>query len=132
MDEFRATVSWAQNPSHGLGWHATVGPLVLAVHMNPNRWGWNARGASRQWLAVEFAQATVQDGIDDEQVATFAWWFAHVARRYWPELPAVFPTHAELPEGQQDGKSDVFPRGDLRADQLRERIRARLRLLGVT
>jgi hypothetical protein len=45
----------------------------------------------------------------------------------WPDLDVTsLPTHAERPEGQGDGKSDCFPLGDARADDLRARIAARL------
>lgn len=103
------------------GWSATIGDDVYCIHMGFDRWGWNARGASQRYLAVEFAQATVDRPISDAQVRAFAHFFLE-ARKFWPQLPAYFPTHAELAEGVMDGKTDVFPRGDPRTEELRARI----------
>lgn len=109
-----------------LGWHLTIGDDIYAEHMTPKQWGWNARAASQKYLGVEFAQATVALPISDAQVRAFCWWFKNVARVTWPNLPTTFPMHSELPEGIADGKTDVFPKGDSRGDELRTRIMARL------
>lgn len=130
-EEYRGTVNYVRVGASGLGWNVTVGHDVLAVHMSPRSWGHNARGASRLWLAAEFAQPTVQDEITEGQIAAFAWWFATVARPAWPRLPLSFPMHAELPEGKSDGKSDVFPAGSALADVLRARILAELQRYGI-
>lgn len=120
--EYRATVNYVGGGAAGLGWSITVGDGVYCAHMSPMHWGWNARGASRRFLAAELAQPTSDHPISDSQVSAFCWWFLNIARVAWPNLPAYFPTHAELPEGIIDGKSDVYPRGDGRADELRGRI----------
>lgn len=128
--EFYGTVGYAGQERHGLGWTATIGEDMIALHMTPAYWGWNARKASSLYLAVEFAQPTVNDPITDGQVRAFCWAFRSIWQVYWPSLPLVFPTHAELDvdgvTGKLDGKSDVFPYGDARADELRARIARRL------
>lgn len=98
--------------------------------MSAQVFGWNARAASSRYLAVEFAQGTVADAISDAQVRAFCWWMRSFALPAWPGLPLAFPTHADVERssetGQRDGKSDVFPAGDARADELRARLMARL------
>lgn len=121
--EFWGTANFATTTD--LGWNATIGDDGVAFHIPPTQWGWNARGASSKYLATEFAQPTVNDPISDAQVNAFCFWFME-SRETWPALPLFFPSHAELPEGKLDGKSDVFPVGDARADDLRARIRERL------
>ena len=130
--EYRGTASYERTnrlPEGGkLGWTATIGDGVVAVHLDPRTWGWNARAASSRYLAVEFAQATRDEPISDGQVDAFCAWYLTRARAAWPDLPASFPTHAEVERsgetGARDGKDDVFP--DARADELRARILARL------
>lgn len=108
-----------------LGWTATVGHDAVSLHMPPSAWGWNARGASSRYLAVEFAQATVHDPITDGQVRAFVWWLRTIAVARWPALDVTsLPMHSELAAGMADGKSDVFPKGDRRGDDLRARIAA--------
>lgn len=110
-----------------LGWSATVGDDAVSLHMRPRAWGWNARGASSHYLAVELAQPTVHDPITEGQVRALCWWIQQIVLPIWPTLDVThLPTHAELPEGQADGKTDCFPLGDARADELRARIAARL------
>lgn len=132
--EYEATVNYVRNGAAGLGWNVTCGPNRLAIHMSPRSWGWSARAASQVYLAVEFAQPTVNHAITDGQVFAFCWWWLE-ARAVWPALPLKFPTHAEVERwgetGANDGKSDVFPWMDPRASELRERIVARLASLGV-
>jgi hypothetical protein len=134
LDEWSDTAHWATIEPNGYGWSATIGPDRVASHMPLNLWGWNARGCSPHYLAVEFAQANVSDAIDDAAVAAFCWWFVDLARAMWSTLPRVFPSHAELdgtPEyGQHDGKTDAFPLHDPRMVDLRMRINARLDALG--
>lgn len=122
--EYAATVNYVRGGASGLGWNATIGDDAVAIHLQPDEWGWNARGHSSEYLAVEFAQATVSRAISDAQVRAFVWWFQRCRQR-WPGLPLVFPTHASLKEGIRDGKSDPFPLSDARADTLRGRILAR-------
>ena len=128
--EFEGTAAWNGNNPDGLSWSATIGDDEIAIHHDPTEWGHNARRASSSYLAVEFAQPTQAEAITDGQVRAFCWWLrAHVLKQ-WPQLARHFPTHAEIEAngetGQHDGKSDVFPLGDARADELRARIIARL------
>jgi hypothetical protein len=114
-----------------LGWTITVGDDAISLHMSPKEWGWNARAASRHYLACEFAQATVHDAITDGQVRAFCWWLRTVVRPVWPALDVtVLPTHAEVEAwgetGARDGKTDVHPFGSAQADHLRQRIAAEL------
>lgn len=134
-NEFTGTANYAVNEPNGLGWNATVGDDEIAVHFAYSRWGWNARGCSPIYLAVEFAQATQAWVITDGQVNAFCWFFEQ-ARKVWPRLTTNFPTHAELdgtPQyGPYDGKTDVFPMGAQRTSELRTRILTRLSAIGVT
>lgn len=94
--------------------------------MGAGEWGYNAREHSDDYLAVEFAQPTADYTITDGQIAAFIWWYKTVAVVRWPHLktltPEMLPLHSELAAGIRDGKSDAYPRGDSRADQLRQRI----------
>jgi hypothetical protein len=114
-EEFWATARYAASGANGLGWNATIGPNLVALHIDARHWGWNAREHSKDLLAVEFAQPTIEYPITDAQIDAFCWWFTQKVLPIWPDIPWVFPTHAELPAGQRDGKTDVFPDGtDLR------------------
>jgi hypothetical protein len=129
--EFEGTANYAVNEPNGLGWNATIGHDAIALHMPYDRWGWNARAASRRYLAVEFAQPVEDVAITDGQVRACAW-FIKQARSRWPNLPMFMPTHAELDgveTGAFDGKSDVFSRESPRADALRKAIRTTYHLL---
>jgi hypothetical protein len=129
-EEFEGTAAWNGANPDGLAWNATVGDDEIAIHLGPAEWGWNARRASSQYLAVEFAQPTEAVAVTDGQVRAFCWWLRSRVLPQWPALARNFPTHAEVEArgetGQRDGKSDVFPMGDPRADELRARIAARL------
>jgi len=131
--EFAGTSSWAQQGApytnvdgsvDYLGWNATIGENVVALHIGCKQWGWSARLYSHVYLAVEFSQCKEFDPIGDAQLRAFVWWFLHVARVAWPDLPAVFPTHAELDRllTVPDGKTDAFTNGA----ELRGRIMAML------
>lgn len=124
--EYQGTANWAASPANNLGWNATIGEGVYCVHMTARQWGWNAREHSSLYLAVEFAQPTINDPITDRQVAAFvAWWRADVLP-VWPTLTVdrtPLPAHSEMPAGKRDGKSDTYPAGDKRNDELRQRIR---------
>ena len=133
--EYRGTANWAVSNPGGLGWHATIGERMVAVHMSPREWGWSARAASDDYLAVELAQATVDEPITDGQVEALSDWIRTRVLPIWPGLPMVFPSHAELDGtaeygGTVDGKSDVFPRGDGRMTDLRARLLDRLGATG--
>lgn len=131
-DEYLGTARWAQTNPNQYAWQATIGDDVVAVHLPSDAWGWNARAASRHYLAVEFAQSTRDAPVSDGQVRAFVWWLRQ-ARLTYSDLPAYLPTHAEVEAsgetGYRDGKDDVFPLGDPRTDDLRSRIEA---LLGET
>lgn len=134
--EFSGTAQYAMVEPNGLAWTATIGDDALAIHLPPDVWGWHARGCSPRYVGAEFAQATVGDPISDGQVRAFCYLFASILRPVFPTLPLSFPTHAEVDGtaaygGVLDGKSDVFPRSDPRADELRRRILARLAALGI-
>lgn len=122
-EEFSATVRYVRNGAAGLGWNVSIGPNVIATHIQPRQWGWHARSASSRWLAAEFAQSKLGGPISDEQVQAFCWWFRLVARAVWPDLPRTFPNHSDLAEGKADGKSDPEPAGQ---HSLRDRILAML------
>lgn len=128
--EYASTVSYVRNGAGGLGWSVTVGNDQLAIHMEPEEWGHNARACSDNYLAAEFAQARLGDPITDAQLRAFAWWWLRCTRAF-PNLPEHFPTHAELDvsgaTGKFDGKSDTHLASDTRgADELRARIRAEI------
>ena len=126
--EYEGTARYEQTNPGGLGWHATLGMNRVALHLTPQEWGWHAMQASRVYLGVEFAQATVDEPITDEQVAAFCAWFERHVRPVWPGLPLHLPSHAEADRefGVNQGKSDVYPLGSPRMDELRARIMARL------
>ena len=129
MDEFLGTCRWVVANPDGLAWHATIGEHVYAAHLTPREWGWHARDHSREYLGVEFAQPTVNDAITDAQVAAFVAWYRRELLPTWPTMtPAglLMPAHSETPAGKRDGKSDPFPLGDPRNDELRARIYAAL------
>lgn len=124
--EYLGTARYEVSNTADLGWNATIGENRVAIHLTPQEWGWNARGSSDNWLAVELAQATVHEAITDAQVAALADWIKTRVLPVWPKLPMMFPSHAELdgtPEyGTFDGKSDVWPKGDERMENLRTRL----------
>lgn len=126
--EYLGTARWAQTNPNDLGWNATIGDGKVAVHLTPQEWGWNARAASQHYLAVEIAQPTAADRVTDGQVVALVDWIKRHVLPAWPALPMHFPTHAEVEAsgetGQRDGKTDAFPAGDVRADELRGRIMA--------
>lgn len=129
LAEYAGTANWENINPDGLGWNATIGPNIVAVHLSAREWGWNARAASQSYLAVELAQPVRSVPISDEQVNAFCAWFEAEVLPVWPDIPLFFPTHCEVERsgetGQIDGKDDVFPDA-ARADELRGRIMARL------
>ncbi len=134
--EFRSTAHFATVEPSQLGWNATVGDDVVALHMTSRQWGWNARNCSPRYIGYEFAQSTEAEPIVDGQVRAFCWLLQR-DREVWPTMPLVFKTHAEVDGtaeygGFVDGKTDVFHKGSGLADELRRRIQARLAELGVT
>lgn len=134
--EFRATATFATTDPARLGWNATIGDDIVAIHMSSRQWGWNARNCSTHYIGYEFAQATEADPISDAQVRAFCW-LVQQDRAVWPAMPLVLKTHAEVDGTPEygpflDGKTDVFHRGSPSADDLKARIVARLAELGVT
>lgn len=128
--EFDSCRNFAASGANGLGWNATIGEGAYSIHMTARQYGWNARYHSKSFLAVEFAQATAQRPITDRQIEAFDAWYWNVVVKTWGELPLqnddALPCHSELAAGRVDGKSDAFPFGDPRGDDLRTRIRAAL------
>lgn len=129
--ELTGTVSYVARGTDGVtGWNATGGEGEVCEHMPAWRWGWHARAASGLYLGYEFAHAVTWWDVTESQVETFNWWLRELVLPIWPDLPLFFPTHAEVEvwgqTGRRDGKTDVYPYGDARADELRARILARL------
>jgi hypothetical protein len=118
------------NNPDDLSWHATIGENKYAVHMGMNEWGWNARAASDNYIAVEFAQTTKNEAITDAQVEAFVAFLKDKVLPEWPAIPMLFVTHADVEKsgetGKVDGKDDVFPFGDARVQELIGRIKAKL------
>lgn len=134
--EFAATAQYAEHEPNGLAWGATIGEDIIAIHMPIGTWGWHARGCSPDYVGCEFAQPTVNDPITDGMVRAFCWFVQTKLRGKWPDFPLHFPTHSEVDGtaeygGKLDGKTDAFPLGDPRTEELRARIAARLSELGV-
>lgn len=129
MVEWRGTAGYEVNNPLGLGWNATIGPGVVALHLDVRHWGWNARNASDTYVAVEIAQPTVNDPLPNAVPRAVAdYIFDHV----WPAWGETwhFPSHAELEDwgetGANDGKTDLYPTGDPRMEAFREQVYARL------
>ena len=111
------------NPVHGLCWWLTVGEDMVAVHTNPDQWGWHAGDPlSRRWLGVEFAQCKLGDPITDCQVRATAWAITNLFWERWPAGIPRFECHSQTEQGRQWGKTDPFPDGDPRNDDLIARI----------
>lgn len=134
-EEFPGAAQYEMNRDDGEGAVCTIGDDAIAQHLPWSEWCWHARGASRYYVGCEFAQGTAGDEITDAQVRAFCAVVQKV-RKVYPGVPLAFPTHAEL-DGTaiygpyHDGKTDVFPRGDPRTDELRSRIIARLKEIGI-
>lgn len=128
--EFAGTVSYAVNGANGLAWNYTIGNSVVAVHVPPVRYGWNARRASMYYVAMEIAQGTVDGAVTDEQVDGIVRAIQH-ALKAWPDMPLNLVTHAELEKTGQtgviDGKTDIYPYLAPESDALKQRIMAKLR-----
>jgi hypothetical protein len=129
-NEYRGTAAYEVNNVLGLGWNATVGPGKVAVHLDARHWGHNARAASDRYIGVEIAQPTVNDALPESVPRTLADYIFDHVWSVWGEL-WHFPSHAELEDwgetGAEDGKSDLFPTGDERMNEFREKVYARLR-----
>ena len=123
--------NWVNNNPSGMGWNATIGENEYYVHMPASMWGWNAFSASDDYLAVEFAQATVDEPITDAQVDAFVHYVKTQVFPIWPDIPLTLKTHAEVEASgetvQTSGKTDVFPYRDVRAEDLKARILKKLK-----
>ena len=128
--EYKGTANYEVGNPDGLGWSATIGHYKVALHIDPSMWGWNARAASDDYLAVEFAQPVEAANITGGQVEAFCQWWVKYAKKKWPNIPDYFPTHAEVEHsgetGQIDGKTDVFSYGSARTEALRAAVNKRL------
>ena len=127
QEEFDATLNYVRAGAGGLGWHATIGSGRLGLHVPPRNYTWHARGASRSYLGIEFAQPRYGDPITDHALDTAAWWIREYALKQWPDLPLHLVHHAELAEGVVDGKSDVYRNDDPEQWHFTERLLSRLR-----
>lgn len=132
--EYSGTVAWCQSANNGgIGWHVTVGETasgepIYCVHL-ADQWAWHCRELSSTHLGIEFSQPTVNDAISDAQVAAAAHWLTFEVFPRWPHLSRAtldLPAHSETAPGKRDGKSDPFPAGDGRLENLRQRLRAQL------
>lgn len=110
--EFYGTLNFIRNGAAGLGWHATIGPNLLSIHMSAEQWAYNAREHSDKWIALEFAQPVLGAEISDASIKAGAYYIKHYALRSWPTLPMTIIHHSELPAGIRDGKTDIFARQD--------------------
>lgn len=124
--EFDATVAYAMRGASGMAWNYTVGGGIVAQHVHPKRWGWNARKASQYYIGIEIANPTLASWVTDQEARDVAWCIKET-REVWPSIPLYLPTHSELEHlgetGKQDGKSDVVPWWSIdRAEDLRRRI----------
>ncbi len=115
---------FAEAGAGGLCWHATVYDDHLAIHAEPDEWGWHARSYSRTWLGIEFVQPREADDITDAQVRAAAWWIRERVLARWPGMELELRAHSEIKPGIDDGKTDVFRIGDPRLADLKQRIAA--------
>lgn len=126
--EYERTVQYVRDgaiDSQGsrLGWNCTIAEDRYCIHSESWEWGWNARQHSSQWVAVEFAQAQIDELISDGQIDMFV----HYANAEHPRVSREFIMHSETEAGIQDGKTDAAKKGQ-RADALRNRIKERFGL----
>jgi hypothetical protein len=128
--EYIRTAEYVTTRTDLVGHACTIGDDEVAIHTKPTEWCHHARGCSSYYIGAEFAQPNLGDPISDAQIAAFCWYFAVELRGAYPRLALHFPTHAELDGtdlyGRVDGKSDLAPKGDPMAADVRRRILARL------
>lgn len=128
-EEFNGTLNYVRNGANDLGWNATVGDGIIAIHMHPSDWGWHARACSYKYVGIEIAQAVESIDITDKQIETIAWYLRNYVYKYWSNMPHTLVTHSEVDGtadygGQYDGKTDVFSRGNPKAQELKDAILA--------
>jgi hypothetical protein len=111
IEEYDGTVGYVRRGADGHGWHVTIGPDRVAMHMTPREWGWNARWHSSEYLAIEFSQSNLGWEISDRQLRAAAWWIKNYVVPIWPRAVATnYVFHSELAAGIADGKTDAYPR----------------------
>lgn len=125
-EEFDSNRRYCVTNGLGLAWHVTVGENAYSVHMPATEWGYHAFEASKRSIGMEFAQPDGSWGISDAQVEAAAHYLLAEVAPVWPKMNLAIQGgmrhHSEIPEGKRVGKTDVYPNGDVRCDQLRERI----------
>lgn len=120
-------MNYAESGANGLAWHVTIGDDEIAIHLDPEDWGWHAREFSIDWLGIEFAQATIDKPISDAQIRAAVWWLRQCAMKAYPTLdPSHFIFHSEIGPGIADGKTDPYPNRSAELAELRRRILAAL------
>lgn len=122
VEEFDSTRNFAAGGANGLGWNATIGEDAYSVHMAASSWGWSAREHSPYYIAIETANPNLGDLVTARIVKAAAHYWRYEVEPVYPGIKLTMsnqPTHAELPAGIRDGKTDCYQRGDSRADDLR-------------
>lgn len=113
VQEFYGTVQHVRNGAGGLGWHATVGPDLLAVHMLAAEWAFSAREHSDDYIAIEVAQRQLDVPIQVSSIKAAAHFVKVYVLPVWPNLDVVNQVHhSQLAAGIRDGKTDIFRRND--------------------
>jgi hypothetical protein len=111
--EFYGTVNYVRQGADGLGWHATCGPNLLAVHMLAAQWAYNAREHSDDYIAIEVAQRNIDIPISLDSVKAAAYFIKMYVLPIWPSLDLNNQVHhSQTVAGIRDGKSDIFRRQD--------------------
>lgn len=117
------TVGFAEGGANDLAWHATVGDDEVAIHLEADEWGYHAREFSRDWIGIEFAQATIDRPICDAQIRAALWYLRRCVLPVYPELDlSHFMFHSECAAGVRDGKTDPFANHSSELADLRRRI----------
>jgi hypothetical protein len=128
--EAAGTANWCVINPNDLSWHATIGENEYYIHMPMNRWGWNARSASNDYIAVEFAQAQRGEAISEAQIDAFVHFVQNEVLPVYPNMPLVMKTHADVEKsgetGVIDGKDDVFAYQSAESDDIKRRILSKL------
>lgn len=112
--EFFGTVQYVRQGADGLGWHATVGPGLLAVHMFASEWAYNAREHSSEYIAIEVAQRGLDTPISADSIKTAAYFVKVSVLPVWPNLDLNKQIHhSQTAAGIRDGKTDIYRRNDI-------------------
>lgn len=115
--EFYGTVNYVRDGADGLGWHATVGPNLLAVHMLAAEWAYNAREHSDDYIAIEVAQSLLDKPISAGSIKAAAYFVKVYVKPVWPDMFQSLNQahHSQTAAGIRDGKSDIYRRNDVLA-----------------